>query len=59
VRRFYPVGPQKVNFDVAAGQKVSRVRALRADKDLAFRQERRSVSFEIPSVLDYEVAALT
>jgi hypothetical protein len=59
VRRFYAVGPQKVTFDVAAGKEVSRVRALRAGKDLPFRQAGRSVSFEVPSVLDYEVAALT
>src|SRR5262249_47375736 len=41
VRRFYAVGPQKVEFEVAAGKKVGRVRALRAGADLKFRQTDR------------------
>lgn len=59
VRRFYTVGPQKVTFDVASGKKIVRVRALRAGRTLPFRQSDRTVSFEVPSVVDYEVIALT
>jgi hypothetical protein len=59
VRRFYAVGPQKVEFEVVAGKKVGRVRALRAATELRFRQVDRTVSFEVPSVSDYEVIALT
>jgi len=58
VRRFYAVGPQRVEFDVDAGTKISRVLALRAGKELPFAQTDRRVSFEVPSVLDYEVIAL-
>lgn len=59
LRRFYTIGPQQVDFDVAPGRLISGVRALRADKTLPFKQTEQTVSFEIPSVLDYEVVALT
>jgi len=59
IRRFYAIGPQQVAFEIAAGKKVRSVRALRAGRDLAFKQSDRTVRFEIPSVLDYEVIALT
>jgi hypothetical protein len=59
VRRFYAVGPQRVEFEVGGGTRVSRVRALRAGKEMSFRQAGRVISFEVPSVLDYEVIALT
>src|SRR5262249_17869872 len=51
VRRFYAIGPQQVEFDVAVGKKVSGVRALRAGQSLTFKQSDRTVSFEVPSVL--------
>jgi len=59
LRRFYAIGPQKVEFNVAAGRRISRARALRAARDLSFRQTERTVRLEIPSILDYEVIALT
>jgi putative glycosyl hydrolase-like family 6 (GHL6) protein len=59
LRRFYAIGPQQVEFDVAAGKKINEVRALRAGRALPFKQSGRTVSFEVPSVLDYEVIALT
>ena len=59
VRRFYAIGPQQVEFDVTAGKKVSGVRALRAGRSLPFKQSGRTVRFEVPSVIDYEVIALT
>lgn len=59
LRSFYTIGPQKVEFDVAARDKISSVRALRAGRGLPFKQSDRTVSFEIPSVVDYEVIALT
>jgi hypothetical protein len=58
VRRFYAIGPQRVEFEVDAGRKITAVRALRAGKDLAFKQAERTVSFEVPSVVDYEVIVL-
>jgi hypothetical protein len=59
VRRFYPVGRQAVRFDVAEGRRIGGVEALRAGRPLPFRQEGRSVRFEVPGVVDYEVVALT
>ena len=57
--RFYAIGPQKVVFTTATKRTIANVRALRAGRDLSFRQRDRTVRFEIPSVLDYEVIALT
>jgi hypothetical protein len=59
VRRFYPIGPLRVAFDVPAGRNVARVEALRAGGVLPFKQEGRTVRFEVPTVADYEVVALT
>jgi hypothetical protein len=59
VRRFYPIGPLRVAFEVPAGRRVARVEALRGGTVLPFRQEGRTVRFEVPTVADYEVVALT
>ncbi|HEY8147863.1 MAG TPA: hypothetical protein VIK51_02955, partial [Vicinamibacteria bacterium] len=59
VRRFYPIGPLRVAFEVPAGRHVARVEALRAGAPLPFKQEGRMVRFEAPTVADYEVVALT
>ncbi len=59
VRHFYPIGPLRVAFDVPAGRNVTRVEALRAGGVLRFKQEGRTVRFEVPTVADYEVVALT
>jgi len=59
VRRFYPIGPLRVAFEMPAGRSVGRVEALRAGSALPFRQEGRTVRFEVPSVAGYEVVALT
>ncbi len=58
IHDFYRIGPQKVSFELPGTRKISGVRALRAGKSLEFRQTGRMVEFVIPSVLDYEVAAL-
>jgi hypothetical protein len=59
LRQFYPIGRQKVLFEVAAGRKITGVRALRSARALSYKQTGRRVQFEVPSVLDYEVIALT
>ena len=59
IRRFYPIGPQIIEFEVAAGKSVTRVRALRAGRTLPFKLQNRVVRFAVPSVVDYEVIALT
>jgi hypothetical protein len=59
IREFYPIGPLRVRFPVPDGTRISRVRALRAGRNLPFKQERSSVHLEVPAVNDYEVIALT
>jgi hypothetical protein len=58
VRRFYPVGRQAVTVRVAEGVKITGVQALRADRRLPFRREGDTIRFEVPQVVDYEIAAL-
>jgi hypothetical protein len=57
-REFYPIGPQQVRFKLPAGRRVTRVELLRAERDIPFHFAGDSVEFTIPSVSDYEVAAL-
>jgi hypothetical protein len=61
VTRFYPIGAQQVRFTVAPGRRIRAVRALRGGGGHALRFAQRGdvVEFEIPSVVDYEVVALT
>jgi hypothetical protein len=59
IRRFYAVGPQRVEFSVSPGRRIRAVRALRASRDLPFAQEGTRVRFEVPGVTDYEVTTLT
>ncbi len=58
IRRFYPIGEQKVRMQLPAGRRVSRVELLRAGADLAFTQKDGAIEFAIPRVEDYEVAVL-
>jgi hypothetical protein len=59
VRHSYPIGPQQVAFDVAPGRRISNVTLLRAERAVRFAQDGRTVRFEVPSIVDYEVVALT
>jgi hypothetical protein len=59
ITQFYPTGPLQGRFQVPAGRRIGSVRALRALHDLPFRQSEGIVTFEVPSVVDYEVIALT
>jgi hypothetical protein len=43
---------------VPAGRKISRVELLRAWKDIPFKALNGTIKFTIPSVLDYEIAAM-
>jgi hypothetical protein len=58
VREFYLIGEQKVRIRLSAGRHITRVELLRAERDIAFRADGRTVEFNIPSIDDYEVAAL-
>jgi hypothetical protein len=57
VREHYPVGPLRV--DLASPGAVSHARALRAGRDISLTRRGGRLQFEIPSVVDYEVIALT
>lgn len=57
-REFYPIGEQRVRFAIPAGRKVSRVQLLRAEKDIPFKRSHQGIEFTIPSVTEYEVAAI-
>ena len=59
IRRFYPIGPERVQFDLPEGRKIANVRALRAGSTLEFTQNANTVRFQVPTVVDYEVVALT
>ncbi len=59
VSQLYPVGPLQAVVQVPRDRKIISVRALRVGKNLPFRNVEGSVKFEVPSVEDYEVVALT
>ncbi len=58
LRKFYPIGEQKVRMTLPPGRTVSRVELLRAEKMIPFHLANGTIEFNIPGVLDYEVAAL-
>ena len=57
-REFFPIGEQRVRFQLPAGRRVTRVELLRAERDIPFHVVGDSVEFTIPSISDYEIAAL-
>jgi hypothetical protein len=59
LRDFYPIGEQKVRLELPAGRSVKRIELLRAEKEIPFRISGDAVEFTIPSVEDYEVAAIS
>jgi hypothetical protein len=58
IRRFYPIGEQKVQMQLPDGAKVTRVELLKAERNIPFTQRNNRINFVVPSVDDYEVAAL-
>ena len=58
LREFYPIGKQKVRLELPAGRRVLRIELLRAEKEIPFHRNGAAVEFTIPSVEDYEIAAL-
>jgi hypothetical protein len=56
--RAFPLGPQKVRLTLPSDPGISRVKLLRAGRDVPFSKSRPTVEFIIPEVTDYEVAAL-
>ena len=58
LRAFYPIGEQRVRLVVPPNRKVTRIELLKAEKDVPFEVAGGAVSFTIPTVADYEVAAI-
>jgi hypothetical protein len=58
IREFYPIGAQQVSFEVPAGRAVSRVQLLKSGENVPFQRRDSRIEFTIPSVTEYEVAAL-
>jgi hypothetical protein len=57
--QFYAIGRQKVALETAPGRRITSARALRAGRSLPFKQTGGTIQLEVPSILDYEVIALT
>ena len=58
LRDFYPIGTQRVRVKLPGASKVSRVELLRAERDIPFHVAQGVISFVVPKVVDYEVAAI-
>jgi hypothetical protein len=59
IRKFYAIGPQKAQLEVASGRRIASVRALRSNRSLHFTQTGAIVRFEVPAIVDYEIVVLT
>jgi hypothetical protein len=58
IRAFYPIGAQEVRFAIPEGRKISRVQLLKSEVDIPFKRIDDAIEFTIPSVTEYEVAAI-
>jgi hypothetical protein len=58
VREIYPIGEQRVTMKLPPGKRIARVELLRAGRAIPFQVRDGAVEFTIPSVADYEVAAI-
>jgi hypothetical protein len=59
MQSIYPLGPQVVKMTLPAGMKVKFVELLSTGHTVPFRLIGEVLSFTIPRVEDYEVAAIT
>ena len=57
-RDFHPISAQRVRFNIPAASKIKRVQLLRAEKEIPFKHIGAAIEFTIPSVTEYEVAAI-
>ena len=58
LREFYPIGAQRVRMKLPPASKVTRVELLRAERDIPFHIAQGTITFTVPKVIDYEVAAI-
>lgn len=55
----YPIGEQKVSMKLPDGAKVTHVELLRSGKEIPFQHAGNRISFVVPRIEDYEVAAIS
>ncbi|MGB6691883.1 MAG: alpha-amylase family protein [Terracidiphilus sp.] len=55
----YPLGPQAVSMKLPAGARVKSVELLRQERNIPFELREQILRFTVPSVDDYEIAAIT
>ena len=58
IHELIPSQPQHVELDLPPGKRITRARTLVKESDLTVRQNGNTISFTVPSVLDYEVVAM-
>jgi hypothetical protein len=58
LRKYYKIGEQKVSMELATNVRISKVELLRKASSIPFIQAGNVIEFTIPSVEDFEVAAL-
>lgn len=58
VRKFYPIGEQKVRMKLPDKTVISRAELIRSEAPLKFKQNGNVIEFTIPSIKDFEVAVL-
>jgi hypothetical protein len=58
IRESYPIGAQHVHMALPPNRQVTRVELLKAETNIPFRVAGRAITFTIPRVVDYEVAAI-
>lgn len=59
LRSVSPLGPQKLTMRLPSGIKVKAVELLKASQSQSFEFQNQLLQFTIPSLKDYEVAAIT
>ena len=58
IREFFPIGAQTITFDIPEGRKISHVQLLKSGATIPHRRTKTGIAFTIPTVVDYEVAAI-
>jgi putative glycosyl hydrolase-like family 6 (GHL6) protein/glycosyl hydrolase family 42 (putative beta-galactosidase) len=59
LRSVYSLGPQTISMKVPPGVRVKSVELLQAERTIPFAVNNSTLRFTVPSVKDYEVAAIT
>ena len=59
LRSVYPLGPQTIRMQLPSGVHVKSVQLLQAERSVPFAANGQTLQFTVPSVKDYEIAAIT